>query len=557
MNKIFNAWMKSPAIIDSMKTEMQKMSIDDINLAFKDEAIAFGTAGYRAKMGPGNMWMNEVTYQQLTMGYGREVQEKYKNMKAPLVVIGHDNRNNSSRFALIAAKTLTWMGLKVKIFEDNILMPTPIISYVIPRVKAQGGIIITASHNPKEQNGFKIYDETGSQYLPGPAARVVELMPTWEKNLTYKVVQNNILLSEVKKSLIQRYFADVKSCLFNTDISKKKDYPVIFTAHHGTASRLMPMFLQSIGYNVIPVKEQCYPDGNFTNSPSSNPEDSKSFDLGIKWADENKSDLILACDPDADRLGVAVRHKGKWRFLSGNETGIILTEYILKYRNFKGKKPIVVSTYVSNDLIDRIAKHYNTHVIRTATGFKWVGDQINKLADNEVYAVGFEEAIGSLATDLNRDKDSFQAAAILLEINTKYKEHNMDLIDILEKEIYPKYGSWYGITVPCLIPGGDWKLKALRFMKDLTSFPTDHIGDRKIIQISYNEAGSCLEWELEAGSWLKFRLSGTEPKFKIYFNLYNNDKELEKKNSNGEVTKALQNETKNLTNFIKEYLNIE
>lgn len=551
-NKIFDLWMNHHRISKELKQEMALMSEEEKNVAFNEMELGFGTAGYRAKMGPGNHYLNEITYQQLTEGYARFLVDKFGNNASAIVV--HDNRKNAKLFTCVVAKTLTSYGIKVYLTEDNELLPTPIASYLIPKLGCQGGINITASHNPKEYNGFKCYDETGCQMLPLDSKKVIEFMPKWSDILDKEINADLSKIHEIDSKLIDEYFLDVEKTLIKTNPSiRKDDIKVIYTGMHGTACKYMPQFIHNLGYTCVPVSNQCYFDENFTNTPICNPEDPRSLELAVKLADENNISLIFATDPDADRLGVAIKKDGKWNFLNGNQAGIIETYYKIHNMPLDHKVPVIVSTYISNNLIDRIAKEFNGKVIRTATGFKWVGDQINKLHKNEIYINGFEEAIGALPSTLNRDKDSFQTAGLILEIVNEYKNKGMDLIDILEKEIFVKYGHWYGETTSLIIPGLDWKIKATNMMDKLRNFKETKILTRSIHKVIYNELGSCLEYHFDNDSWVKFRLSGTEPKFKIYTNLYD-DSSLGVYNP--EISIKLKQESDEIVKYISQFLGI-
>ncbi|GAA5414773.1 phospho-sugar mutase [Ureaplasma ceti] len=550
MNKIFDLWKNHHRVSKELKQEMELMNEEEVSVAFNEAELGFGTAGYRAKMGPGNHYLNELTYQQLTEGYARFLVNKFGSKAKALVV--HDNRRNAKLFTNIAANTLTSYGIEVFLTENNELLPTPIASYLIPHLGCHGAINITASHNPKEYNGFKCYDETGCQMLPEDSKKVIEFMPTWAEILDKNIVAEPSLIHELDSSLIEKYFVEVQEYL---DI-KPTDKPikVVYTSMHGTASKYMPDFIRSLGHECIVVESQTYPDENFTNTPICNPEDPRALEQAVNLANQENVNLIFATDPDADRLGVAVKKDGQWIFLNGNQAGIIETYYRIKPLSEKySGTPVVISTYISTNLIDRIAKAYNGKVIRTATGFKWVGDQINKLTKNDVYVNGFEEAIGALPTALNRDKDSFQTAALILKIVSEYAEKGMDLIDILEKEIYPTYGHWYGVTTSLIIPGLDWKVKATKMMNQLKTFDQPQILNRKVTKVVYNEAGSCLEYHFENDSWVKFRLSGTEPKFKIYTNLYD-DNSLGVYDPN--ISLQLEQESKAIVQFISNFLGI-
>lgn len=283
---------------------LSKNEMDD---SFKESKMSFGTAGIRQIMGPGTNRMNSFTYQQISHGYAQYILKR--NYNNPSIVIGHDNRTNADMFALICAKVLTSFGIKVYLFKNNELMPTPIVSYAIKHLGLNGGIIITASHNPKNYLGFKAYNETGGQILPDEASIIEEYMPENNIILEQNYLSDDSLITYLDDQIISDYYQDARSCLINTDFNEKKNDPIIFTAHHGTASYHMPSFLETLGYqNIVSVKQQCIPDPNFTYSISSNPEDPISFELSEKYASKVDANIMLGVDPDADRLAVAVKH---------------------------------------------------------------------------------------------------------------------------------------------------------------------------------------------------------------------------------------------------------
>lgn len=522
-NNLVDLWLKSKKVSKQDKQAIKKMSKEQIKVNFDNSLMAFGTAGIRAKMGPGTKQLNEFTYPQITIAYAKYIVKHFKN---PSIVIGHDNRLNSIEYSYLCARVLSSFGIKVYLFNKNKLMPTPIISYVIRELKSSGGIIVTASHNPKEYNGFKAYNPDGGQILPDVANEIASYMPKPKEvlNITFKPIAKNIL--NINDKYIERYLSEAKQALVDQKIiSEKKKFPIIFTGHHGTSCELLPKFLNSLGFNIIPVKEQCYEDPNFTNSPSSNPEAADSFNLAIQYAKRNKSKIIIGIDPDADRMAIMINKNNKWRLMTGNEMGIIYTWYVLNNKKFK-KTPYVASSWVSNNLIDRICKKFKAKVYRTGTGFKWMGALVSQKLNKEDFVVAFEEAIGALNTTLNRDKDSFTASALALEIYTKYQKQNMDFVDILNKFIYPEYGYWYGETVAYSYANIlDWKPVVQSKLDMLKKFKAKKIGKYQLKRVVWNKQGDCLDWILNGDSWIRFRVSGTEPKFKAYYNLYAKDQD--------------------------------
>ena len=517
--ELIQLWLDSDNVSCIDKEKIKKMSEKELETAFADKPLVFGTAGIRAKMGPGTQFLNKITYYQMAMGYGKFLKSMFSK-KTIKVIVAHDNRNNGVSFSLDVADVLTSLGIRVYLFENNQLTSTPIVSYAIRKLKMHGAVVITASHNSGDDNGFKIYDETGCQFLPKDESKIVKLMPDVVDMINLEVNNNDRLITFLDEDIFESYYLECQSALINTNVNETKKFPIIFSGQHGTACQRLPFFLKRLGYkNVISVRQQCVIDANFSYTPTPNPENINAWDLSLKYADKHKARIIIQVDPDADRFAVGLRHKEKWYFLNGNQMGIIYTYYVLKNKKFS-KIPYVVSSYVSTNLIDRILKSYNGKVYRTGTGFKWIGSKINKIDDKEELVVAFEEAIGALNSTINRDKDAYQAAALTLEIYKECLDRKMDLIDLLEKEVYAKYGVVYNDTIQFIFDGLNWKNMVQQRLDKVLKFDKEIIGNRKINKIQYNKNGGCFDWLLEGGSWIRFRASGTEPKFKIYYNLY-------------------------------------
>ncbi len=526
-NNLAEKWMNSPNVSSKDKEIISKYNDQELATYFANDHLHFGTAGIRGKMGPGTCLMNKFTYQQYTIGLAKYIIKRFP--KNPAVLIGHDNRMNSKEFTLVCANVLTSFGIKVYLFKNNHLTPTPIISYVIREMGLNGGIIITASHNPKQDNGFKVYNPNGGQILPEGAKEIEKGMPNSDEIIDIKIKTNSNLIRTIDEKYLNNYFLAATKVLIDRDIIEKpKTYPIVITTHHGTASPYLPKFLTQLKFNINPVKQQCFVDKNFKNSPSSNPEYFDSFNESIKLANKLKAKICLGVDPDADRMAVLVYHNNKWRLMTGNEMGIIYSYYLLNNRSYMNQ-PFIVSSYVSTGYIDRIAKKFDAHIFRTGTGFKWMGDCVSKNNGKMDFVVAFEEAIGALNTDINRDKDSFTASLLTLAINDWCIENKMDLVDYLEKVIFKEFGNWFGKTDSFIINDLNWKVKAIKLMDYFKHFDKKEIGTYKIKKISWNKIGNCLEWDLNDENWIKFRMSGTEPKFKVYYNLC--DQPLAKLNS--------------------------
>lgn len=533
---LIKKWMDSDLVDKESKNKISKMSEEQRKDAFSN-MLYFGTAGVRQKMEPGIFRMNTFTYRLLTRAFAIFLKEKYPNQDIS-VVIGRDNRLDGEKFSLECAYTLSDYNICSKFFINNELMPTPVISYAIPKLSCQAGIIVTASHNPKEDNGYKIYGPTGSQLLPKDTDRIQEIMKNLVDDIvSYEPKKDIKMISYIPVSVVNNYIKEVMALSINTSLNLT-DTKVVYTPQHGAGSVIMPRVLTDMGYNFIPVAEQSTVDPYFSNTKSSNPEDPISFELALQVADKNKADIILGSDPDADRLGVVIKHNKKWEYMTGNQMGILYLYYNLTQKPTP-KNSFVVSSHVSNNLIDLIAKPYDVKVYRTGTGFKWMGNKIDVLEKNNHLIVAFEEAIGALNSTINKDKDSIQSAVLALEIYTYYKNKNMTLVDVFEQEIFPKYGHWFGRTVSVRIESLDWKKQIDKKMKSFGEYKKSHILSRKIKKIQYNEVNECWEWILENNSWIKFRQSGTEPKFKVYFNLFGTNSQ-ELIDEHNEILKELQ-----------------
>lgn len=526
MNNIYEKWMNHCNVSDEVKTLMTKMDIKDIDFAFNDLAIKFGTAGYRAKIGPGNKFMNIYTYQNLAVGYAKFVKrrfyrEKSNKNKRPIVVVGHDNRFHNSEFTRAVVNALTNCDVEVLLFDKNKIISTPIISYTIKNLKLDGGINITASHNPKNYNGFKTYNHKGSQLLSHECEMLTSLLPNDDENLSYNFPKKINMEGIVPNTIITSYLNDIKNNLIKHKNIPINNDPIIFTPHHGSGCTIVAEFLRSLGHNIIEVPEQSYIDEEFINSPNPNPEDMNSFKEASVLAKEKKSNVMFGLDPDGDRFAIAIRHNKKWRFLNGNENGILLTNYLLTFKNWEEKVPVIISTHVSNNLINEIAEHHQAIVLRTGVGFKFIGKAMDEIDEKDgKFCIGFEEAIGSCVNDTIREKDGTAAAALTLNMLDYYKNEGLDLIDVLEKRIYPIFGHWYGSTVSITIPGNNWKESAMKLEERAMNLRIKKVSNMEIEEIVWNEDGECIEWLMKDKSWIKFRISGTEPKFKIYFNLY-------------------------------------
>lgn len=554
MQEIIHKWLNSNKVRQEYKDFINNASTEHLDSLFSSRKFVFGTAGYRALISPGFITYNDITFEQLAIAYARYIRSKVKNDdEIVTVAIATDNRLDHKRNANIFKAVFNNFNIKTLYYKNDLPFPTPILSYVIKNTNCVGGVNITASHNPKTYNGIKFYNNQGSQLLPNEDEVLINLIPDQEIVLDGPVYEiKDDFNSIIDDNLIQQYFLDIKTS-FNVKINTTFKEKILFSGMHGTAIPFMKEFLNSLGYDCVNYEPHNFYSDEFINAKCINPEVIEAFVDLIKYADEHNIKYIFATDPDADRLGICYKKDDKWLLLNGNQAGIIETDYLLDVKNYENKTPVSISTYVSNTLIDRILEAKNGIVLRTATGFKHLANEIIKLDANHCFISAFEEAIGALLSSINLDKDSFQVAIVLLQVLSKYASLNYDFTDILEKVIFPKYGHWYGNTFCQIISGIDWKEKAKSYIKLLSEYHHPKILSRTIKSISYNEKGSCLEFELDNNSWIKFRLSGTEPKFKIYFNLFNDDNSI----PNDEISFHLENEAIDILEFICQYLGLE
>ncbi|MDE6473210.1 MAG: phospho-sugar mutase [Ureaplasma sp.] len=553
-NKLIEAWLNSENVSDDLKKQIESMSDEQKEQAFKEDQLKFGTAGYRAIMGPGNHYLNEITYKQLAYGYAEYLKHYGMNNKDKKIVVVSDNRLNYVNHIKGIINVLKSFDYEVIVAENFQPFPTPILSYVIRETNAIGAINITASHNPKEYNGIKFYNGTGSQLLPNEDLKLIQYIPDSFTFLDKTFDDYTQDVQIIDQSIIDKYFSDIISCLKLTKANDFKE-PILFSSMHGTSSNYMTKFLKSLDYNIIDYSLHNFINSEFINAKNINPESFEAFKDLIEFAEKLNIKYIIATDPDADRLGFCYKRQNEWILLDGNRAGIIQTNYLMTHKEFHDKKPAIISTYVSNNFIDLIAQKYNANVYRTATGFKWIANAINNLDDNEEFVIGFEEAIGALDCDINREKDSFQVAGLLLEILKSYQSLNYDFTDILEKEIYAKYKYWYGITISKIIKSYNWKEVSESYINLLSNYSHKNIVSRNIEKIQFNEQANCLEFILENNSWIKFRISGTEPKFKIYFNLYYEG--ISKNKLASEIDQELKQEIDDILDFIELYLQMK
>ena len=523
-------WKEYSLLNNDLKKELNDMNDEQLNDAFYTE-LTFGTGGMRGILGPGTNRMNIYTIRRANYGYGKYIlMEKEKQHS---VVIAYDCRRNSLTFAKESARVLATMGIKVFLFPK--ITPTPELSFAVRHLKTSGGIVVTASHNPPEYNGYKIYDNSGCQLVPDLADIVIKEIEKAPDYFDIKVEEYDVL---VKKGLIEvldteiddEYLKKVKSISLNNDMNKKH-FKVVFTSLHGTSSVLGQRLLKEMGYNYIPVKEQMIADANFSTVKSPNPENGEAFTLAIKYAKENNADICVATDPDADRVGLAVLHKGEYVLLTGNQTGPILIKYLAENRKLSGNN-VLFNTIVTSPLGAMVAKKYGIETVSTLTGFKCNGEQSRLLeGTGKKFFFGYEESYGYVASDFVRDKDSLQALLLCSEAACYYKNMGKTLVDVLN-DIYEEFGYYQEKLVNINLAGEEGAKKIKRILDYFRNEINFTIGslhaiakEDYLLQKRYEgedvskislPKSNVIKYFLEDGSWFVLRPSGTEPKMKIY-----------------------------------------
>lgn len=550
--EVYNNWLNHPYVDDATREELKNLSEKEIKERFYKE-LDFGTAGLRGVIGAGTNCMNIYTVRKATQGIAEDILNLGEEAAKRGVVISYDSRRFSYEFALESAKVLAANGIKVYLFDE--LRPVPELSFSVRHLGCIRGIMITASHNPKEYNGYKAYGEDGGQLPPESADYVVSIMKKIDIFDGVKVMDETKakdmgLIELVGKEIDEVYYANVLKQSINTDPIKAlgDDFKVIYSPFHGTGNKPVRAILNSIGCkNVRIVKEQEMPDPEFSTVKSPNPEDKEGFYLAIDMAKEDPADLIFATDPDGDRLGVIIMDsKGEYMTLTGNQIGVLLCEYILRNKKLKGTlsdKGAVIKTIVTTDMIKPICKEYGIKVYDVLTGFKFIGEKIKQfeegVLDNE-YIFGFEESYGYLAGTYCRDKDAIVSAMLVTEMTADYKMKGMTLYDGL-LNLYKKYGCFMERLKTFTFRGLDGVEKMNEIMETLRTNPPKEICGMKVEKLWDVKKGTIttisdgseekldlpksnvLKFELERDAWIAVRPSGTEPKIKFYFAVNESD----------------------------------
>lgn len=532
-------WLDSPVYDDVTKKAVREMLDKEDKTDLIDsfyQNLAFGTGGLRGIMGPGSNRMNIYTVGAATQGLANYLKKNFAEKDEISVVVGHDCRNNSRLFAETSAKIFSANGIKVYLFDD--MRPTPEISFAIRHLHCQSGIVITASHNPKEYNGYKAYWDDGAQVLfPHDQGIIDEVNKVRPEDI--KFTGNDNIIQIIGEDIDAEYLNQIHTLSIDPEvISRQKDLKIVYTPIHGTGMNLIPRSLKLWGFeNVNCVSEQMVKDGNFPTVVSPNPENAEALTLALKLAKEIDADIVMASDPDADRVGMACKNsKGEWVLVDGNQTCMIFLYYIISNRIAQNKmkgNEFVVKTIVTTELISEIARKNNIEMLDVYTGFKWIAREIRLSEGKKKYIGGGEESYGFLAEDFVRDKDAVSACSLLAEICAWAKDRGKTLFDVL-MDIYVEYGFKLNKTINVVKPGktGADEIKAMmgNFRanppREIAGSPVVKVKDFKTLketdgngnstELQMPEPSNVLQWFTADGTKVSVRPSGTEPKIKFY-----------------------------------------
>ncbi|AZU61122.1 phospho-sugar mutase [Neobacillus mesonae] len=549
------SWMDFEGLDAELKQQLDQLKDNEKHLeeAFYKN-LEFGTGGMRGEIGVGTNRMNLYTVRKASAGLAAYIEQFGQEAKKQGVVIAYDSRHKSPEFAIEAAKTLASKGIQTYVFDE--LRPTPELSFALRHLKAFSGIVVTASHNPPEYNGYKVYGSDGGQLPPKEADELIVKVNEIKNELLIEVeseekLRSLGLIKTIGREIDEVYINKLKNISENPSLAKESDIKIVFTPLHGTANKPVRAALAALGYkNVTVVKEQELPDANFSTVKSPNPEEHAAFELAIRDGKMAGADLLIATDPDADRLGIAVKnHEGEYVVLTGNQTGALLLDYLLTQKKEKGTLPengVVLKTIVTSELGRMIASAYQLETVDVLTGFKFIAEKIKQYetTGDHTFLFGYEESYGYLIGDFARDKDAVQAALLAVEVCAYYKKQGMSLYDGLVK-VFEKYGFYQEGLRSLTLKGKEGAEKIQRILASFRSEPLTGLGTVKTVVTEDYLTGkritsqgeetiqlpksNVLKYSFEDGSWVCLRPSGTEPKVKFYFGV--NSDSLEKSKS--------------------------
>ena len=530
--EIYREWKNSPFVDEETKNELAALEGNEAEIYERFyKAIEFGTGGMRGVIGAGTNRINRYVIRKATLGYAQYLKQTNRRAAEMGVVIAHDNRRMSREFCLETAGVLAAEGIRAYIFDD--LRTTPELSFAVRHLGAAGGAVITASHNPPEYNGYKLYDQHGCQLVPCYTDVLISIINKIEDPLSIKSLrpqEAGDLIRVLGPDVDEAYYDAVMKIRLRPDVLRD-DFSVVYTPQHGTGNIPVREVLKRCGYNVTPVEEQCFPDKDFINTKSPNPENKEAYELAMEYVARTGADIAITTDPDCDRLGVIAKKNGKYELLSGNQSGAILLNYILEYHNQRGTLPenaIMCNTVVTSTLGDRVCEKYGVAVEKTLTGFKFIGDKIHTYNSTgaHTYMFGYEESYGCLISDIARDKDGVQASLMLCEAAAYYKTQGKSLWDVLD-DLYAEFGYYHDALTNVVHKGSAGAKKIAALMDSLRNAPPaeadgiavvdveDYLSDR--MMAAGFPSSNVLRFVLADGSWVAVRPSGTEPKCKYYY----------------------------------------
>ena len=548
----YNKWVNSKYVDEKTKAELISIKDDDNEIKerfIKD--LEFGTGGLRGIIGAGDNRMNIYTVKRATQGLAEDIKNKGGEYMRKGVVIAYDSRHMSPEFALESALVLAANGIKAYLFDE--LRPTPELSFAVRHLKTAAGIVITASHNPKEYNGYKAYGEDGGQLPPESSDYVIGIIDKLDifedvKTISEKDAKEAGLLEIIGEEVDAAYLENVKKQSINEEAIKElgDNFKMVYTPFHGAGNKPVRRILDMIGVkNVCVVKEQELPDGDFTTLKSPNPEENEGFKIAIGYAKDINADVIIATDPDSDRVGVTIKNpNGEYITLTGNQVGVLLTEFMLRNKKENGTLPkngTVIKTIVTTDMIYPICSAYSIKVFDVLTGFKFIGEKMTEFAKTKEYEYlfGFEESYGYLAGTYARDKDAVVASMLIAQMAADYKKKVMTLYEGL-MALYEKYGYYKDKLHTVTLKGLDGAEKIKQIMTDIRENPPKEINGAKVLKVldvlkgeekdvvtgAVNKidlpTSNVLRFYLSDKSWFAARPSGTEPKIKFYFGVCEN-----------------------------------
>jgi phosphoglucomutase len=559
--EIVEKWTSFAGLEANLKAQLTELQTSDKLLEDSFyKHLEFGTGGMRGELGPGINRMNIYTVRKAAEGLGKYIVEQGEEAMNRGVAVAYDSRHQSPEFALEVAKVVGKLGVKSYVFEE--LRPTPALSFAVRYLNTFAGVVITASHNPPEYNGFKAYGEDGGQLPPEAADIIIKYVNEVEDELTIEVLEENELLEQglltyIGADVDAAYVEQLKTIQLNR-LPEAKDLKIVYTPLHGTGNKPVRAGLEAFGFeNVTVVKEQELPDSNFSTVKSPNPEEHAAFEIAIRYGKEIDADILLATDPDADRLGVAVKDlSGEYTVLTGNQLGALMLEYLLSEKKAKGILPengVVIKTIVTSEIGRTVAKAYGIPTIDTLTGFKFIGEKIKEFEETHehTFLFGYEESYGYLVGDFVRDKDAVQSAIFAAEVAAYYKAKGLTLYEGL-LEIFEKYGFYQEGLESLTLKGKDGAEQIAYIMDTFRKAPIKVVNSLNVVAVEDYLTSQRLEGQtetlidlpksnvikyyLEDGSWFCLRPSGTEPKAKFYFSV--NSSSLEESTSKLEALKT-------------------